>query len=95
MDLPEKFTIDVSELSEVDQAVYIKDLKIDRSKVEVKNDPEEIVVKVEPPQKEEVVEVPVPAEGEVPIEGAPAEGGQPAPEGQATQGEAPKEEVKE
>jgi large subunit ribosomal protein L25 len=82
-DLPEKFVIDISDLSEVDQAVFVKDLKIDRSKVEVKNDPEEIVVKVEPPQKEEVVEVPTPAEGEVPEEGAvPAEGETPA-EGQA------------
>lgn len=95
MDLPEKFMIDVSELAEVDQAVYVKDLKIDRSKVEVKNDPEEIVVKVEPPQKEEVVIAPVPAEGEVPAEGAvPAEGETPA-EGQVPQGETPKETPKE
>lgn len=85
-DLPEKFEIDTSELSEVDQAIYVKDIKIDRSKVEIKNDQEEIVVKVEPPQKEEVVEtpiVPVGAEGEVVAE-APAEGG----------AETPKEEAK-
>jgi large subunit ribosomal protein L25 len=77
-DLPEKFEVDTSELAEVDQAIYIKDLKYDKSKVEVKNDPEEIVVKVEPPQKEEVVEVTpvvaVGAEGAVPAEGAVAEG---------------------
>lgn len=89
--LPEKFIIDISELSEVDQAVYVKDIKTDRTKVELKNDPEEIVVKVEPPQKEEVVEVTpvvaVGAEGAVPAEGeTSAEGEQPA--------EAPKEEVK-
>ncbi len=94
-DLPEKFTVDVSELTEVDQAVYIKDLKTDRSKVEIKNDAEAIVVKVEPPQKEEVAPAPVPAEGEVPAEGAtPEEGAAPA-EGQAPQGESPKEEPKE
>lgn len=87
-DLPEKFVIDVSLLAEVDQAVYVKDIKVDASKVDVKDDPEEIVVKVEPPQKEEVVEAPVVAEGEVPAEGAaPVEGQTPA-EG----GEAPKEE---
>lgn len=88
-DLPEKFVVDVSELSEVDQAIFIKDLKVDRSKVDVKNDAEEIVVKVEPPQKEEVVETPivaVGAEGAIPPEG---EGAAPA-EGQST--EAPKEE---
>jgi len=85
-DLPEKFIVDVSELVEVDQAIFVKDLKVDRSKVDIKNDGEEIVVKVEPPQKEEVIETPIvavgaegaiPAEGEVPAEGAaPAEGEQ-------------------
>ncbi len=87
-DLPEKFEVDTSELAEVDQAIYIKDLKFDKSKVEIKNDAEEIVVKVEPPQKEEVVEtpiVPVGAEGAVPAEGAAAEG---------ETAEAPKEEAK-
>lgn len=77
-DLPEKFTVDTSELTDVDQAIYVKDLRVDRSKVEIKNDGEEIVVKVEPPQKEEVVEVTpvvaVGAEGAVPAEGDAVEG---------------------
>lgn len=77
-DLPEKFVVDTSELSEVDQAIYVKDLKVDRSKVEIKNDADEIVVKVEPPQKEEVIEVvpvvAVGAEGAVPVEGEAVEG---------------------
>jgi large subunit ribosomal protein L25 len=82
MDLPEKFIIDVSTLTEVDQAVFVKDLKVEKDKVEVKVDAEEIVVKIEPPQKEEVVE-PTPVEGEVvegtvPAEGEAAEGQQPA-----------------
>lgn len=63
-DLPEKFEVDISELAEVDQTVFVKDLKVDRSKVEIKNDSEEIVAKVEPPQKIEEV-VPEPVEGEV------------------------------
>lgn len=71
-DLPEKFVVDISNLSEVDQAVYVKDLKIDKNKVEIKGDLEAILVKVEPPQKEEapapVVEQ-VPAEGEAKPEG--------------------------
>ncbi len=86
-DLIEKFEVDTTELAEVDQAIYVKDLKYDKSKIEVKTDGEEIVVKVEPPQKEEEVVapiVPVGAEGEVPAEGAVAEGEQSA--------EAPKEE---
>ncbi len=75
-DLPEKIIVDASILVEVDQAIYVKDLKVDK-KVEIKTDLESIVVKVEPPTKEEVVEVvaEVPAEGEVPVEGGkPAEG---------------------
>lgn len=90
-DLPEKFEVDTSELSEVDQAIYVKDLKYDKLKIEIKTGEEEIVVKVEPPQKEEVVEtpiVPVGAEGAVPVEGAEGVEGTVAPEG------APKEEEK-
>ncbi len=78
-DLLEKFEVDTSALAEVDQAIYVKDLKVDKSKIEIKTGGEEIVVKVEPPQKEEVVEVPivpVGAEGEVPTEGTPAAEGQ-------------------
>ena len=85
-DLPEKFEVDASGLVEVDQAVFVSDLKYDKAKVEIKNDAGEIIVKVEPPQKEEVVAAPVteevPAEGEAPKEGeeAPVEGGAQAPE---------------
>lgn len=68
MDLPDQFEIDINLLTEVDQFVSIKDLKYDKSKVEIKDDLESIVVKVEPPQKEEIVETPVPAEGETPKE---------------------------
>lgn len=76
-DLPEKLIVDATLLVEVDQTVYVKDLKFDK-KVEVKTDMESIVVKVEPPQKEEVVEVaPAPVEGETV---APAEGEKPAEE---------------
>lgn len=94
-DLPEKFEIDRGALTEVDQVVKVSDLKVDRSKVEIKMGEEEIVVKVEPPQKEEVIAPPAAAEapageaaeGEVP----PAEGEQPTTEGQPAP-EAPKEE---
>lgn len=79
-DLPEKIIIDISILAEVDQAVYVKDLKVDK-KVVVKTDLESIVIKVEPPTKEEVVEV----TAEVPAEGVTAP---------VVEGEVPKEEVK-
>ena len=96
-DLPEKFVVDVSSLAEVDQAIFVKDLEIDKAKVTLKVAPEEIVVKVEPPQKEE--EVAPPPAAEVPVEGAvPAEGGAEAPAGETaaieeekTEAPAPKE----
>jgi large subunit ribosomal protein L25 len=67
-DLPEQFTIDASLLSEVDQAIYVKDIKVDSSKIAIKEEADAIVVKVEPPQKEEEV-APPPAEEAIPVEG--------------------------
>lgn len=68
-DLPEKIEIDASVLTDVDQAIYVKDLKLDK-KVALKTDLETIIVKVEPPTKEEVVEtVTTPSEGETAVEG--------------------------
>lgn len=56
-DLPENFVVDITTLADVDQAVFVKDLKYDKDKIEITSDLEQIIVKVEPPQKEEVVEV--------------------------------------
>lgn len=84
--LPEKFEIDLSKLSEVDQAVQVKDLRVDAKKVEIQDAPEQIVVKVEPPREEEeaapspkeeeaeeVVPEEAPGEEERPKEKAPSE----------------------
>ena len=65
MDLPEKFEVSIENLVEVDQALYVKDIKIDNDVV-VKSDLEAIVVKVEPPQKEEVIEAAPVVAGESP-----------------------------
>lgn len=99
-DLPEKFFVDASSLSEVDQSVLIKDLPIDKEKVEIITSGETIVAKVEPPQKEEEIAPPPAPEGEVPAEGeTPKEGEVPA-EAATTEtpgevsGETPKEEDK-
>ncbi|MBI2590374.1 MAG: 50S ribosomal protein L25 [Candidatus Blackburnbacteria bacterium] len=72
-DLPDSIQVDISGLTAVDDAIKVSDLKVDRSKVEIKEeDPERIVVSIAEPAKEEVEEVaPSAAEGE---EGAPAEG---------------------
>lgn len=53
-DLPEKIEVNIEGLLEVDQAIYVKDLKFGGD-VEVKVDPELIVVKLEAPQVEEVI----------------------------------------
>lgn len=79
-DLPEKITVDASTLLEVDQSIYVKDLKVDKN-VEIITDLETIVVKVEAPTKEEVVEAPVAVEGEVVADGtAPVAEGEKTPE---------------
>lgn len=85
-DLPEKIKVDISGLAEIDEAIKAGELKVDKAKVEIKEDPERIVVSIAPPAKEEEVAPPPAAE-----EAAPAEGEAPSPEG-AEKKEAPKEE---
>ena len=67
--LPEKIIVDVTILAEVDQAIYVKDLKVGND-VKITNDAEAIVAKVEPPQEEVVEETPAQevAEGATPTE---------------------------
>ena len=77
-DLPEKLTVDISGLLKVGDAVFLKEVKIDRKKVEVKTDENSIVVKIEPPAKEEVVEKP--AEAAPAAEAVPAPGEEKKPE---------------
>lgn len=60
-DFPENFEVDISTLTEVDQAIAIKDLKFDAKKLEIEQDKEQIVANVAPVQ-EEKVEAPVQAE---------------------------------
>lgn len=66
LDLPEKFSVDVSALETIGQGITLKDIKVDSSKVRIlAENMDELVVKVEEPTKEEVVEAPVvPVEGE-------------------------------
>lgn len=85
-DLPDKFIVDVAKLEAVDAAVSVKDLPVDKDKIELKIDPETILVKVEPPQKEEEI-APPPTEEVAPEAAAPTEG-----EAVSTQ-EAPAEET--
>lgn len=69
-ELPEKFIADVGRLEKVGDAVMVKELGIDRTKITTEVTDETVIAKVEPLAKEEVVEKPaeaVPAEGAVPV----------------------------
>jgi len=57
-DLPERFQIDVSFLTEVGKAILIKDLNFDREKIKLEIDENQIIAKIEPLAKEEVVVAP-------------------------------------
>jgi len=56
-DLPKEFVVDVSNLTNVNQGIEIKDLKVD-PKVEIKAEPDELIVKIDYLAKEEEVVVP-------------------------------------
>ncbi len=74
LDLPEKFVVDVSGLVNVGDEILVKSIKINKSKVELKIDENQVVVKIEPLAKEEVAPPPVEeVVGEEAEEGVPAE----------------------
>ena len=90
-DLPDKFTVDVSKLSEMNQGITLKELRAgDKVKLMVEN-LDELVVKIDQPTKEVVA--PEPVVEEVPAEGeaAPVAEGEvvPAKEGEAKPETAP------
>lgn len=64
-DLVHHIPVDISRLTEIGAAIYVKDLDVDKNLI-IHADPEELVVKVVPPEKEEgfIAEV-APAEVEV------------------------------
>lgn len=94
-DLPENIQVDISILKNVGDVIKVADLNIDRTKIEVKNDPETVVVSTAAQQAEEVIAPPPAAEGEVPSEGTtPTEGTTPA-EGGAKAETKPSEAKKE
>ncbi len=55
-DIPTNITINAEKLTEVGQSVHVKDLKIDKDKVTITNEPEEVVVTVQTAEMKEVVE---------------------------------------
>jgi len=94
-DLPEKFVINVAELTEVGQAITLGDLDYDKETVEIivgEEGLEEKVILIQE-VKEEVEEEPEIVEGEEGAEGEATEEGEAAPKGDS--GEASKEEKTE
>lgn len=79
MDLPHEFVVDISNLENLDQTIQVKDIKVDSSKVEIKTDPESVVVLAE---EVRVEEAPVEAE-----EGVTAEPEVIAEKGEEAEGE--------
>lgn len=57
-ELPDKFSVGLTKLTEVDGAIYVKNLEVDKKKVVIKNEPDQIIVKVVPLRKEEEVAPP-------------------------------------
>jgi large subunit ribosomal protein L25 len=57
-DLPHSFTVDVGNLAEIDQSIYVRDIAVPDN-VKVLLDPETAIVTVMPPVKEEEVVAPV------------------------------------
>jgi len=55
-DIPSEIKIDISKFEEVGQSITVKDLKVDRDKVEVKNDSEDTVITVQTAEMKEDVE---------------------------------------
>jgi len=92
-DIPHAIDIDLSPLIEIDDALYVRDLVVDKTTVRIVDEDDELVVKAVPVriEVEPVAAAAAPVEGEVPVEGeeAPAEGAAPAAAGAAAPGAAP------
>lgn len=72
-DLPHSIELDVSGLTELDQALHVRDIKVPAT-LSVLDDPDEIVVKIQPPRVEAPVAAAPAAETPAAEAGAPAEG---------------------
>jgi large subunit ribosomal protein L25 len=64
-DFPEKIEVDLSKLETVESVITVADLMIDKTLLEIKNTPDQVIVKVEEPRIEEE---PVVAEEVAPVE---------------------------
>lgn len=61
VNIPVNIQVEVSSLAEVGSQITVADLKVDTSKLEIKTDPDQVIVRIEPLAKEEPVEAPAAA----------------------------------
>jgi large subunit ribosomal protein L25 len=84
-DIPHEVSVDVSVLHSLDVAIHVKDLSLNRDKVQVMTDGETLVATVVPPRIEEE---PEPVVSEEELEAAEGEEGAEGEGGEAAEGEA-------
>jgi large subunit ribosomal protein L25 len=79
-DIPHSIDVDLSKLETIEDAVHVRDLIVDTTKVRILDRPDELVVKAVHLRVEEVPVAPAaaPVEGVLPAEGAAPAGEQPA-----------------
>lgn len=74
-DIPHQIDVDLSKIEQIEDTIYVRDLVVDASKIEILNDGEQVIAKaVAPRAEEEVKPAAVAAEGAV-AEGEEAEEG--------------------
>ncbi len=89
-DLPSAIEVDLTVLTEVGATIHAKDLKLDRTKVKLLVEDEELIATVQEPAKEEVA--PVASEEAADTAEASAEAKEAPAEGEAPKAEEPKKE---
>jgi len=94
-DIPHEIEVNVSTLVSLDVAIYVKDLSLNRDKVHVLSDADELVTQVLPPRVEEEPEVVVEAEELEGVEGEAAAEGEGTEGGEAVSGEGERESESE
>ena len=89
-DIPHQVDVDLAKIEQIEDTLYVRDLVVDSSKIEILNDGDQVVAKaVAPRAEEEVKPAAVAAEGEA-VEGEAAEeGAAPAAAGVAPAAGAP------
>ncbi len=73
-DLPDKLEVDIATLTETGQSKAVKDIVIDKEKVTIKAEPDEVIVTAQEPQKEEAPAAAPAPEAEPTAPTAPTEG---------------------